>query len=255
MRPKIQALAILLAIFAPYFAFVIKVGLVTAKTGTPPPRWVALVGLIYMVSGIWAATVITRKMFNKQLNVLSPEDIERSNQAYGKANFPPLKIETAYISSVEHLTRFQSLPWYTKQLGIGIGDFPYVTFSTGRGRLRAPLVCFSIGELTLSPEELKFRARFPVMSLRSYSNLDTELYLTFKPRQILSVARFDMSQIASSAWRLRPFIRIQTSAQELRDFLVCSSPDDFSEARRETQNLFVALQSFAAAGKAALTPG
>ena len=100
----------------------------------------------------------------------------------------------------------------------------------------------------MSPEAFKFAACPPSDPWKSYSNLNVSLTLDLKPDQILSVARFDMRDVTSASVRL-PFIGVQTSAGELRDFLVCSGSDDLNEIATQTEELYVALRSFAASEK------
>jgi hypothetical protein len=227
---------ILLLVFAPYWALV---AWVISIYGHHPPRWLGFVGLIYMIGGIWVCVILTRKMFNQQLTTLSPNLVAQSQQTYGRSDFPTLMIENAYVSSIDHLERFQSLPWYTKQLGIGLGDFPTVTL----GARSYPIVYFASGPLTLSAAEFKFVARMPVYSLKSYSNLNVDLRFDFHPDEILSVGRFDMASVTSASIRL-PFLRVQTTARELRDFLVCCGSEDFTAVATQTEELLIALESF-----------
>jgi len=236
-----KCLLVMVLVFGPYWALV---AFVISRYGSHPPRWLGVVGLIYMIGGLWLCVVITSKIFNKQLAQLSSELIARSQEAYGRPDFPGLSIQVAYVSSVTHLKRFESLPWFTKYLGIAPGDFPMVTVS-GRSN---PIVYFSSGQITLSPEAFKFAACPPSDPWKSYSNLNVSLTLDLKPDQILSVARFDMRDVTSASVRL-PFIGVQTSAGELRDFLVCSGSDDLNEIATQTEDLYVALRSFAASKK------
>jgi hypothetical protein len=228
---------LLLLVFSPYFALIAWVIL---TYGGQPPRWFGLVGLVYMIGGIWLCVILTRKMFNKQLTTLAPDVVTRVQETYGRSDFPALTIEMAYISSLDPLKRFQSLPWYTKQLGIMLGDFPTV-IAGGRSY---PIVYFASGPITLSPKEFKFVARATVGPWKSYSNLNLDLRLDFNPEEVLSMGRFDMYQVTSASVRF-PFIRVQTTAAELQDFLVCSGADDLTEAAAETEELLVALESFA----------
>jgi hypothetical protein len=235
-----RMLLLVLLVFSPYFAFLLWV---FNTYGSNLPRWFGAVAPIYMVGGIWACVKLTPRIFNKQLNTLSPEVVRQSEETYGRPDFPPLTIEISYVSGMAHLKRFQALPWYAKQLGLGLGDFPTVAVSTLNTR-RQPIVYFSRGKITLSPTEFKFEARQPVASWKSYSNLNTGLRFAFQPNEILSVIRFDMREVTSAPVRL-PFLRIRTTIGELRDFLICSGSDDLSEIATETEELFFALQSFA----------
>ena len=227
---------IMLLVFAPYWALV---AWVISTYGPHPPRWLGLVGLVYMIGGIWVCVILTRKMFNRQLTTLTSNVIAQSQQTYGRSDFTTLAIANAYVSSIDHLERFQSLPWYAKQLGIQLGDFPTVT----EGARSYPIVYFASGPLTLSPAEFKLIARMPVDSLKSYSNLNVDLRFNFHPDEILSVSRFDMASVTSASIRL-PFLRVQTRDRELLDFLVCCGSEDLTEVATQTEELLIALESF-----------
>jgi len=227
---------LMVLVFTPYFALT---AWVIATYGRQPPHWFGLVGLIYMIGGIWLCVILTRKMFNKQLTSLASDVVIRAQETYGRSDFATLTIERAYVSSPDHLKRFQSLPWYTKQLGIMSGAFPTVTV----GSRRNPIVYFASGQITISPKEFKFVARAPADTWKSYSNLKVDLQFDFKPDEILSVGRFDMSQTSSVTIRL-PFIRVQTAIGEMRDFLVCDGSEDLTEVAAKTEELLVALESF-----------
>jgi hypothetical protein len=51
-----------------------------------------------------------------------------------------------------------------------------------------------------------------------------------------------------------PFIHIEASAGDMRDFLVCAGSDDPSKIAANAENLYIALQRFAAQRKGALVP-
>lgn len=236
---------LMLLVFSPYIAWFLWM---FQTYGSDLPRWVGLVAPVYIIGGIWTCVKLTPRIFNKQLNTLPPEVVASSEETYGRPDFPPLTIEIAYVSSVAHLKRFQALPWYAKQLGFLPDDFPGVTLGGAFARPQ-PIVYFACGKITLSPTEFRFEARAPVSSWKAYSNLNTDLRVVLPPDEILSVSRFDMRQVTSTPIRL-PFIRIQTTTAQLRDFLVCSGTDDLSEIATETEELFSALQSFAQNRKA-----
>jgi hypothetical protein len=238
-----RMLLLMLLVFSPYIVFVIWI---FQSYGDTLPRWFGLVALTYMIGGIWLCAKLTPKMLNKQLTTLSPEVLTSAKEAYGRSDFPAITIQIAYVSSVDHLQRFQALPWYAKYLGFLPGDFPAVAIG---GRRPIPIVYFASGQLTLSPTEFRFAAHVPDSSYwKSYTNLIEDLSFAVLPKDLLSVSRFDMRQVTSATVRL-PFVRVQSNTGQLRDFLVCSGSDDLSKIATETEELLVALQSFAGSRK------
>jgi protein-S-isoprenylcysteine O-methyltransferase Ste14 len=103
-----KVIGIFFLIFAPYTALIVKIA-ISAKS-SPPPRWVPLIGLVYMVLGIWACFVLSRKLYNAELGNLSQEQMDQSKRTYGRADFPALTIPIAYISSLAHLEKFSAQP-------------------------------------------------------------------------------------------------------------------------------------------------
>jgi len=251
----VKAVLLIVLMLAPWCASLIWV---VQIYGDHPPRLFVLADAIYLFVGMWVYVTWKAKTLNKQL-ALSPDLALKPSNAYRPSDFSFWTIETAYVSSVAHLQRFRGLPWYSKLLGLMLGDFPNVRFRAGilPSTHAFPLVYFARGEISLSPSEFEFVARAPSSARGSYSalysNLDTKLSFVFQPHQIASVDVYDVGRVmpASVTSVSLPFIRIRTTTGQLRDFLVCSGSENRSEIAPETERLFVALRSFAANDRAA----
>jgi hypothetical protein len=246
-RTQAKVVGTFFLIFAPYAALIAIVAI--SLKGAPMPRWVPLVGLAYVLLGIRACMVESRRLYNRELSALTQEQIDQSRRTYDRPDFPALKIPIAYLSSLDHLKQFQALPWYAKFFGRVPEGFPFVMI----GRSAAPLVYVAQGELTLCPAELKFAARQPVSPLKTYFNLKNELQFRLAPDPIVSVMRFDMREVTTAPIRF-PFLRIRASDGILRDFLICNGSEDLSAIPGQTEDLLCALQSFAGSRALAETP-
>lgn len=217
-------------VFGPYYLWLFRSLLLNKM---PPYPWPAVIGLTYFPLAVAFLVFVHKRMYRKEL-AASQTSIGRGPTS------SMLTLDTVWISSVDHLKRFQSLPWYSKRLGLLPREFPKVR----AGLLYSPLVYFAQGILSLSADRFEFSARFPALQFAKVCvNLATDLRLNFAPNQVLSAWRFDMRQIAPTAIPL-PFIRIQAASGELQDFLVCVGSSDVSVIARETENLFFALGAF-----------
>lgn len=244
-----KPVGIFLLIMAPYAALIVTIGLTQPRGNAA--RALALFALVYMVFGGW----LFIKILKREANVVSPRKMEHAQEIYGRPDFPPLKINTAWISSAAHLARFQDLSWSAKTFGNVPDDFPTLWLESRR----YPILYFASGTLIVDPNRLVFAAHDPstasklTLVNKVYSNLNDALRFTLTPEQILSVARFDMSQVGSFPMPL-PFLHVQASAGDISDFLVCAGSDDPSEIGAITEDLYVALQSFTAERKGVLVP-
>src|SRR6266702_962972 len=217
-------------LFVPYYLWLFTNLL---RDTMPPYPWPAVIGLTYMFIALTVFVIVAKKMYRKELagsQGSSPRGPISSS----------LTLDSVWVSSVDHLRRFQSLPWYAKWFGLLPKGFPRVK----AGLISYPLVYFGQGILSLSADRFEFSARFPApRTAKTYANLATDLRLSLAPNQVLSVSRFDMSQIASTATPL-PFIGLQTTSGELQDFLVCAGATDVSLIARQTESLWFALGAF-----------
>jgi hypothetical protein len=204
----------------------------------PPYPWPAVIGLTYFPLAVGFLVFVHKKMYRKELAA------SQTSSRRGSTS-PSLTMDPVWISSVDHLKSFHSLPWYAKRLGLLPREFPKVR----AGVLYSPLVYFAQGVLSLGTDSFKFSARFPApTATKSYANLASDLGLSFAPSQVLSVRRFDMRQIVPTGIPL-PFIRVQTKSGEPQDFLVCAGSSDVSAIARDTENLFFALSAFISQAK------
>ena len=148
-------------------------------------------------------------------------------------------MDTAWVSSVEHLERFRTLPWY-KWLGVVPAGFP----SIRTGLMNFPLVYFARGLFKLENDELHFYAATPLPEfMKTYSDLNDGLQLQISSNQITSVERYHMNQAALSIYNL-PFIRVKSANALLPDFLICSGADNLYAIRTYTEDLWLAMLDF-----------
>ena len=228
---RIKMVFLVWIVFAPYYLWLFR-NLILDKM--PPYPWPAVIGLTYIPLAVCFLVFVHKRMYRRELAA-----IQTSCKYPGVAASAHLP-EVVWISSIDHLKRFQELPWYAKWFGLLPKGFPKVR----AGLISYPLLYFAQGMLSLNGDSFKFSARFPIPEgTKSYANLATDLRLSLAPNQVLSVSRFDMRQIASTATPL-PFIRVQTTSGELQDFLVCAGATDVSLIARQTESLWFALGAF-----------
>ncbi|SRR6266436_1633973 len=229
-RTNIAAKVILLAlsIFAPYYVWIIAKGLSHTLPSYP---WPAVIGLGYFACGISIVVFVARRMFRRALldDAVSSDVDKRKSSS--------LAIAEIYISSVDHLRLFRSLPWYARWLGILPTGFPRVrTVFYGY-----PALYFATGSLSVDQGVFAISAHTVSSGQRGpYKDLAPQFRLTVTPNEITSIQRFDMREIVKTDTPL-PFLRIQTTSGVVRDLLVCSASRDIEAMRQETENLWFAL--------------
>lgn len=232
MNRLVKRLFLTWAVFTPLYIFwFVGVGL----DKFPHSRWPGLVALAYIVLGVSFLVFMHKRMYAKELAAAQASNLPIST------HLP----EIVWISSVEHLRRFRDLPRYAKWFGIVPKGFPKVR----AGLLYYPLLYFAQANLSLNGDRFQLSAFAPAYEgTKVYANLISDLRLSFEPAEVVSVIRFDMKQVMPTNLPL-PFVRVQTTRGQMRDFLLCAGSSDPSLMAGETENLWFALGAFASKAK------
>ena len=155
MPTKMVLLTFLL--FAPYYLWLFR----NFFLGSVPPPY-PWIGLIYMPLAVVVLVLVHKKMHREELGrsqASSPRNPTSST----------LTVDVVWISSVDHLRRFHSWPWYAKWPGLLPKEFPKVR----AGLISYPLVYFAQGSLSLSADRFEFSAGVPTLRLQSLTQVST----------------------------------------------------------------------------------
>lgn len=168
------------------------------------------------------------------------------------------KFEPVWISSVEHLTTFQSIFRGTSWLGRGLGrykmpsDFPCIQMPGGLlpGGIfspRIPIVMFSQGQLDVGERSLGFQSVDWQPPTGKRLNLLNDWHFDLNATEIVSVEKFE--QPAPIRYYTMNFTRLRTTRGDLlHDFLLCVGGSGLSmknirQNSEELQQKLLALNS------------